>query len=1260
MVAGIALLAMLTLYLLFPRQALIEQVRLEKGNDALTENYLTNLLRAEPFNHELRILLAEKRFALGQIAAAREVLEIAIAAPEPELRRRALLLDYRILSTVAARSGDDSTVRPEEIAAMRARLSALAVEQWGAAETMFLARQARRWQLPALAARLSARILSPDMAASADQLVELATEAVGYGDYVLASNLYFAARKRSADRDRQRELYLRGVATLQSGNLLREALAAADAQIGDLGDDEQTLKALARLALAANDPGRAQTYMKRLLHMSAVPASGVVAARAPQRSRGTELLAAFLSLLVSDARAQAAAVPVPASAKAASVTLRPYDEEIYMLAFDVFLANGNVADAWRVAEAAVTQRPDDMTWREKLAKSSEWSGKPDIALTQWLYMARKTAAQDAFKAILRLAPGLHDDEALLFAWKHEASRRKLARNEWRLMAETFENLGRPDDGIQYLEEQFKASADPVILDVLASLQERARRSDDAARSLERLMAVSGPNPDLAVRLATLLFLRSDFSKAYEMLKPLQERAAIDNAGYWKLLADLAWQLQEDDTAKTAYGALQRGGAAQEADLERLVALLRPLQPDEARRLALLSWRRFHSVSGVLVALEMASERRDFALMGQLLEEVPPDDSSSLQTTPYYFSLRASYFQGVGKPPLAIAELRKALSLAPTSADLRAALLWQLIDARELPGTKRELGARLREWNADASATTTYWDAYAAAWQVLGEPRRSLPWLTRQASSRGGDYIWLSNYADVLDEAGNTAMAWRIRRHAWALARQRLGNSAATVNTAPAATDKDRRDAMLAYARLATANAPGDAALSAMRRLLRQDSPASDKADSADDGDRRLDAAATELTLAWMLGEARYDAARQWMWTRYARRTSAPAWADYALALAERDWNRLEQLMAAGSDNVPAMSRIEAARATGRIAEAQTIGAQALSRAPDSDDLHLRLSTDLMATASSVIAGNTLFERGFLQGHEQTLRAQAWATPQLRIAAELQVFHQHTADPAALTGVPGTDRSMTVSALYRHGIDAGDGETDVALGNRYGLSGFTTARLRHTRLMTPRVTATAALSLRERATDTVPLQVAGHKDEASIGLQYGLSAREYLVSRLWSARFHSQQDSTLGTGQGGYFEGGYRIRSEYPDFSVRIARTISHYEAGTTADALIATVVPAGGTATASFFVPQSFRQWSINAGFGTTLREDRSRALRPFMDIGRSVNSASGSGYNWLFGAGGSVVGPDHVSLYWLRSKGGGGANVTVREMGLRYQYFFD
>ena len=48
--------------------------------------------------------------------------------------------------------------------------------------------------------------------------------------------------------------------------------------------------------------------------------------------------------------------------------------------------------------------------------------------------------------------------------------------------------------------------------------------------------------------------------------------------------------------------------------------------------------------------------------------------------------------------------------------------------------------------------------------------------------------------------------------------------------------------------------------------------------------------------------------------------SAPAWADFSLALAERDWERLARLLEAGAPGVPALSRIEAARALLEIDE----------------------------------------------------------------------------------------------------------------------------------------------------------------------------------------------------------------------------------------------------------------------------------------------------------------------------------------------------
>ena len=96
----------------------------------------------------------------------------------------------------------------------------------------------------------------------------------------------------------------------------------------------------------------------------------------------------------------------------------PFDERIYSLAYDAFLGNRNLADAFRVADSAVRQRPDDLAWRERLAKVAEWHGQPRVALDQWLLLARR------------------DAPALAAAWVHLHTQLP-SREDTRAHAETF-------------------------------------------------------------------------------------------------------------------------------------------------------------------------------------------------------------------------------------------------------------------------------------------------------------------------------------------------------------------------------------------------------------------------------------------------------------------------------------------------------------------------------------------------------------------------------------------------------------------------------------------------------------------------------------------------------------------------------------------------------------------------------------------------------------------------------------------------------
>ncbi len=185
--------------------------------------------------------------------------------------------------------------------------------------------------------------------------------------------------------------------TLQSGNLLDEALAQAERHGGKLLDDPEVLRYLTRLALAANKPEQASRYVERLLKVSARtrnagPAALAarqaevwrIAASQPWAGRGfvfldgprglalREALAASGQLGTRKIAAQGAA-PAQAPAEPAD---KPFNADDYELAYRVFLSAGKLDQAQRVAETAVRRLPGEAIWRERLAQVAEWNRQP--------------------------------------------------------------------------------------------------------------------------------------------------------------------------------------------------------------------------------------------------------------------------------------------------------------------------------------------------------------------------------------------------------------------------------------------------------------------------------------------------------------------------------------------------------------------------------------------------------------------------------------------------------------------------------------------------------------------------------------------------------------------------------------------------------------------------------------------------------------------------------------------------------------------
>lgn len=101
-----------------------------------------------------------------------------------------------------------------------------------------------------------------------------AESALARGDYRGAAVIQFKLME-NAPHAVKRKYFMAGVRTLQSGNLLNEAVTEAEAHLGTLANDRETLIFLSRLALSANRPGLAQQYIRRALGMVKPGSDGV-------------------------------------------------------------------------------------------------------------------------------------------------------------------------------------------------------------------------------------------------------------------------------------------------------------------------------------------------------------------------------------------------------------------------------------------------------------------------------------------------------------------------------------------------------------------------------------------------------------------------------------------------------------------------------------------------------------------------------------------------------------------------------------------------------------------------------------------------------------------------------------------------------------------------------------------------------------------------------------------------------------------------
>lgn len=1275
-IAGFGAAAALSLIAALPRGTLERALLDSREADALTIAYLCAWLRADPNNVGAIEHLARAYLGDGRYDDAERLVAQLRASPDAEVRQRALLAAIGIAEQrlYALRYGDPG--RMGRIAKLGTLLNDALDTAWSPPQLQMLAVKALALNDGALAARFYHRLATHESPRATYWLAKESATLLASGHYREAANVAFEASDIAASKGERRTFFFAGLQALQSGNLLGEAMLAARAHVGELANDAHTLRFLIQLSLAAGRPDLAADYTNQLVKLRAHAASKPAEpARAPAARHATASGFTFAvwhvgerSRIVRAAQTADALTDasVPALGKASGGEGPSAEDD---LAYKVFLQSSRLREAEDLARSALARDPGSVVWHERLAQVATWNNRPRVALDAFLWLAKTRNDEASWQQVLRFAPALGDDGALLAALQHElaaggakADRRR--QLEWIDAYVAIEaRRANPSAAIRFLAMQAHGTLRQPVLERIAALAERTADDAFALRTWRTLEREYGPSLAYATKIAVALYGQRRYAEALAELDVAKSVAAPGDVPFWRLYATLGKLAERPAAVVEGSRHVLASGRETPTDLEQMIDAL-DAQPLDAGRVAEFALRRTGELRDLRRAVYYYTRAHAYERIAALLDSLTPAQVARAERDPEYLMARSQYWRHVGEPARALGDVRAVLRLEPDNADAQTALIWLLNDT----GSDAELRTALRTYRSHARGDSPLTAAYAAAWLRLGDARAALYFLRMNAPSHRADPLWRLAVADAVELAGQIDEAWRIRRAIWvALRRERIDR-----RRPPQLTPDEYDMARVRFIALTDRFAGSDASKRLLIELLREGEPvnAAPAAQAPMDlgdlsmlppataqalarQDAHYSAAAREAMLAWSESHGAYDFERDWLAWRYTQRLAQPSYVNAALALADDDPAALSKMLDDPADPLPLPTRIAAQQRTGRTEAAQRDAFEAQNLLPDNDAMHATLVDTILPTAQAIAPGLRYLHTGPLSFVEGSIGAGIRITPTLAFAFRYVDRTQQGDD--SLPGVPGKDRNFE-AVLRRYG--GFDRET-LVIGRRNALRDLTTLRLEGALFEGRPLSFSFALGRNQEATESTQLQVGGTKDNAVAAVAFQPDPHIFTRARVEFARFFGQDRSYLGHGTLITADAGYKLRVGYPDYTIRFAVTHGEYTANGTPGAQLRQLLPAGTPLAASQFMPSTFTQVALLVSFGNGLLDGYSRGWRPFLEVGPLYDTRAGWGKRVSVGLVGSVFGGDQLGIYVTHASASQNQSTPFTEVGIRYRWMY-
>ncbi|WP_288461887.1 tetratricopeptide repeat protein [uncultured Pseudomonas sp.] len=1056
---GVALLTALVLVLTFHGK----QVFLpgEEPADQVSISYAQVLLKATPDDTGLRMKLIDQLIALGRIDEARRQLQLL---PKPLASTPFYALELDILQAEA---------QPQGLAdAERERLA----QQLSALDVATL---------------------------STPQLQRVAERALQLGDPATAAQRYVELARRDPPR---RQQWLEQAARWSLAGGRQQEAARLYLRLADLADSAEQRQGYRHQAfdawLAAGQGAEAAALLEQELPRLQADASGLAWLQAGVAAAQGSGRLDLAQRLIDRWR-----------------EWQPDDPAALEAGYRLALGRGDTERAWEEGHQLLALRPDDEKLLAELAQLGEWTGHMDEALDLWLRLLARQDDPERRDHAWKLAARAFRFDAVVELLAEASRQRQLDKTELDALIFAYESLGDPAAEERWLRDYLRRQPKQRLAwERLQQLLARTEQGDAEAAG----WAAFGKrfpltNAEYLTWAGTLweLFKPEEAWKVLEGM-PARQRQGVD---YWRLRAELAWELERDGEAQLAFerlATIDKGLTANDED--RLLAIYLRTAPRKALALLEKSWEKSKNQKRLTDALQWAEQLKDTAALERLLVSAAREPASA--DNPAVWLARSGLDFQRGRIAQAEEGYRQALQRFPDDDRFRERLLWLLIDQNR----QTELATLLRDWKGRARDSDVLWLPFGSGLVLLGQAEEALGWYRRYLDAHPQDWLVQAAYADALDAAGHQDAALRLRK----AVTPHLAN-----DEVPATPER-----YATYLRLLSSLRGPQAAL-AQARAWQDGSPSMLQLWF----DQWLDA----------LSQNNDDGLKgEWLAWAKSRGLKVRQYEQLQEVLRRQNRGELEKLLAAG-DLDPAQ-RVEVLQRLGHAGDAQAAALTAAGDEPPEviQRQLLRQATEQAErTPNGVQAGWERRDYGGLIEQGTEVRAARRLSDD--IYADVQLKQNRVESSGLKSDALGNEHQMLLKVLKNladGGLETTVDASQRSDSNRLGLGVARTWRI------DGNTEIEAALDWHRQPDESGYLRALGRRDSVSLAGRHNLTPRDQLSWRAAHNRYSSRDGDALGSGFAFNLELSHMIFFEGPTWQVRSGITYQQNSARSTLPASV--------------------------------------------------------------------------------------------------------